>query len=374
MVSMIRSYEVSRLSGSRNQNQPWTPETMAEDGSVETRTPRVRVKIGNDILRHVLDARIVSTNYYSADWFQIGLLAPRVGTYSVSWWASAQRPLVEVGFSVDGGANYVELITGRVDNLSVDGLRGVVRLSGRDLSASLVDSNLRDAFPNHSADAIVSLLARRHGLIPRVAPTPGLVGRIFGGLREDGGTFAYSRASSDWDLIVRLATQYGYDAFVSGRALYFQPSNGMNGAAVSISPSMLSELRIERNLAEPSGNGMAFASWDANAGRTVQQGDLAVLGADRGAGTGNVVVRPNLDAAMMAEAARNFLVESRQHAFLVEMSMPADVVLLPRTVIQLTGTDTSFDRFYKVECVDRSLNPTGGYYQRIRARPRLLAP
>ncbi len=67
------------------------------------------------------------------------------------------------------------------------------------------------------------LLAGRHGLGAEVQPTKTPVGRYWQ-LEHDRITLdQFSRATTEWDLLVGLAEREGFDVWVGRGTLYFQP-------------------------------------------------------------------------------------------------------------------------------------------------------
>lgn len=332
------------------------------------RAPRLRVLIDGIVATTAIDARIVSNNYFSADWFNVSLVSSTTSQFSSGFWASVEKPLVDVQISTNETQPFKRLILGYADSISIDAIRNIIRIDGRDLSASLVDSSLHEAFPNYTADAIVSLLALRHRLNPKVSPTPGLVGRLFGGDQAEMGFSFYSRTMTDWDLIVRLAQQAGYDAYVIGRDFYFHPKNSNRDATIVLDKSTVTVLHLERNLTLENSGPFTAVSWNSQLDQPVfsAPGDALSVGAD-GGGT-QVFLEPNLRSDNVASAIAQMIADTRQQARSLEIGMPGDTEVTARSRMRLVGTDTAFDQTYDIEYVDRMFSPTTGFRQRIRAR------
>jgi hypothetical protein len=60
--------------------------------------------------------------------------------------------------------------------------------------------------------------------------------------------------------------------------------------------------------------------------------------------------------------------EQAQHERVWEATMPGDLALDPRSMIQLVGTATDFDQTYFIDMIDRHLSMEHGFVQRIRAK------
>ena len=325
------------------------------------RRPRLQVLVDGTVVNTAVDARVVSNNYFSADWFYVTFVATTDSSFPVSYWASVRKPLIEVQLSVDETNAFESMIVGYVDTVSIDSIRNLVRVEGRDLSALLVDSSLHEAFPNHTADAIVSLLALRHGLKPKVIPTPGMVGRVFGGGQEEMAFSYHSRATTDWDLIVRLAQQSGYDAFVKGWNFYFQPIGARQKSAIPVDRGSVTDLRLERDLSLRSLERLAAVSWNSQLEQSILSNPLCPQGTQ-------VMMQPNLQPGGIGQAMAQLIANARQQARSVEITMPGETEITPRSCIRLQGTGTDFDRVYDLECVDRMFSPVLGFRQRLRAR------
>lgn len=341
---------------------------LSDSGAGIVRRPRLRVLVDGAVASAAIDARVVSNNYFSADWYYVNFAVGDDPNFTLSYWASVRRPLVEVQLSVAEVSTFESVIVGYADSVSIDAIRSLVRIEGRDLSALLVDSCLHEAFPNYTADAIVSLLALRHGLKPKVLPTPGMVGRLFGGTQQEMGFAYHSRATTDWDLIVRLAQQSGYDAYVQGWEFYFQPMTSREKSAIVIDRGSVTDLRLERDLSQPSLDRLAAMSWNSQLAQSIQESSSGLTtGTVSGSGP-QVILEPNLQPGGIARAMAQMVAETTQQARSVEITMPGETDITARSSVRLQGTSTDFDRVYNVEFIDRMFSPISGFRERIRAR------
>ena len=326
------------------------------------RRPRLRVLVDGVVAGSALDARVVSNNYYSADWFHVSLVAAESGPFSLSYWSSVKRPLIEIQSMVTESTAPKSMILGYADSVGIDTRRKVVRVDGRDLSALMVDSCLHEVFPNYAADAIISVIALRHGLNPKVISTAGLAGRMFGGEQLETGLSQYARASTDWDLVVRLAQRAGHDVYVEGRDFYFQPSGAKKDQVIQISQDDVTDLMLERNLVTSLPEAIFVSSWNS-------QGQQAFSSGPSGAGVSyQYGIAPNMSAGQIAQTVGQYMAATEAYARSIEITMPGELEITARSRIALQGTGTDFDRSYDIECIDRTFSPLSGFHQRIRAR------
>lgn len=109
---------------------------------------------------------------------------------------------------------------------------------------------------------------------------------------------------------------------------------------------------------------MTVKSWDS-----LQQAACVQTVTSNGQGTAQeyVLVRPNLTADQALELARNTLAQILAHQWTVVAQMPGDVTTGARDGLRLLGTQTAFDQAYTIVEIDRTLSPTAGFRQTIRA-------
>ncbi len=335
---------------------------------VMIRAPRLQVKVDGQPVAGAIDATVTSTNYFSADCFQVTLAGEADPIHSYAYWSSARRPRIEVLMSVDAGATYTSLLIGQVDNLSIDPVNKLICLDGRDLSAGMVDSCVQQAFVNQSGSAIVALLALRHGLDIEVMPTPGMVGRLYGAGYDEVALGQYSRGLTEWDVVVRLAQQANYDAYVQGSTFYFQPVSFRSKTAVPLTSDDVVSVRLERALCIPENVTIGLASWNSQT-----RDSYATAWETSGPSGQYFVSQPNLPSGMINQLVIQYNAELERHRCAIEIAMPGDLRIWPRGRLAFSGTGTSFDRTYDIECVRRSYSPMSGFRQHVRARQTVEA-
>jgi hypothetical protein len=186
---------------------------------------------------------------------------------------------------------------------------------------------------------------------------------------------------TEWDLLIFLAAQEGFDVFVSGTSLYFQPAPGTQSASYSFTPADLQDLSLERSLTLARDIVVTVKSWNSRQQNAFTQtvrasgrrsGGGAGTGGNGGSSAGPpqhyVFVRPNLTMNDALQLAQQKASELTQHERVWEATMPGDLTLDPRSTIQLMGTATDFDQTYFVDSIDRHVSVQTGFVQRVRAK------
>jgi phage protein D len=278
--------------------------------------------------------------------------------------------------SLDGGTNFTSLLQGLVDIVSIDLERNLARVSGRDFTASLIEARTKEAFSNRTSSEIASVIATRHGLVPAVVPTSTFVGRYYGNQRESLTLDRFSTTTTEWDLLVSLAREDGYDVFVAGNTLFFQPTGWNAAIDLIIRPTDVMHLRLERTLTLARDIEVTVTSWNSlqmmafkqSVLSTIENSNAATEGSAAGGTQTFCLVKPNLTPDAALKLAQQHLAEQSQHERVVEFSMPGELSLTPRSRILLEGTYTDFDQVYFVESISRSFRPKTGFLQRVRMR------
>lgn len=337
------------------------------------RTPGLLLLANGTSIAGVIDAEVITNNHFAADRFfaRIALGADPVATSQ--FWASTQDILVDVRFSLDG-ASFQSLIQGLVDSVTIDPVAGWVRIEGRDLTAALIETRSQEAFANRTSSEIATLVAQRHGLTAAVTPTTTPVGRYYQNEHDRVTLGLFSRAITEWDQLVFLARQEGFDVFIQGTTLFFRAAQQQADLHI-LRPADLSGLRLRRSLMLARDIEVTVKSWNSRQQNAFAQTAKASGNQSSGsAGFGArgpqryVLVRPNLTPDQALQLAQRTLAELTQHERVIELTLPGELTLSPRSQISLAGTGTDFDQTYFVDVIERSLNPQSGFTQRVRAK------
>lgn len=337
------------------------------------RTPTVRLLANGQPIAGVIEAEVTANNHYASDRFFARVALGGDTASTASFWAAAPGIMVDVQFSLDG-VRFYSLLQGLVDSVVLDPVAGLVTIEGRDLTAALIETRTQEAFTNRTSSEIATLVAQRHGLTPAVTATTTPVGRYYQNEHDRITLNQFSRAATEWDLLVFLARQEGFDIFVQGTTLYFGPAQQASDVRV-VQPTDLSDLRLQRSLTLARDIEVTVKSWNSRQKNAFSQ--TAKAAGRRSSGGGGlgpqppqryVLVRPNLTPDQALQLAQRKLAELTQHERVIEATMPGELTITPRSQIVLSGTGTEFDQAYFVDVIERSLNPRSGFTQRIRAK------
>lgn len=327
-------------------------------------TPELLVLADGTVLPGTIAAEVSSGSNYAAARFQVQLAASALPVGFVD------RPgmTVEIRAGTDGVVS--SLVTGAVDMLRLDPIGGTLILEGRDFTAAFIEARTREAFANRTASEIAQLLSARHGLSAQVSATTTPVGRYYQAEHDRITLDQFSRVTTEWDLLVFLAQQEGFDVFVQGSTLFFQPS-AETTTPMSLAPGNFESLRLERALTLARDIMVSVKSWNS------RQQSAFVQTARAGSGQGvqrpgrdpvlnYVLVRPNLTPQQALQMAQQVLTDLSRHERSFEAVMPGELTLAPRSQIALSGTASQFDATYQVARLDRQIGPHG-FSQRLRA-------
>lgn len=336
------------------------------------RTPQLKVIANGQIILGAMEAEVISNNYYAADRFRASIALGIDPWAGASFWASEFDILLDVQFSLDGGASFVSLVQGAVDSVNIDPTLGLVRLDGRDLTSALIEARTQETFANRTSSEIASLLAQRHNLTPQITPTTTPVGRYYQSEHDRITLSQFSCTTTEWDLLVFLARQEGFDVYVQGQALHFQPAAQATDLAVSLRPGDVIDLKLERSLTLAHDIEVVIKSWNSRQNSAfAQQARASGQGSAQGSGETPlryVFVQPNLTPDEALKFAQQRLAELIRHERTVRISMPGDLSLSPRSMIALEGTETEFDQLYYVDVIERRLRQNGGFTQFVMAK------
>ena len=330
-------------------------------GAGPVRRPWLSVLVNGVPLPGATEASVTSTAFFGSDWFTVRAAL----SGDAAAWAGMPRILVDVRMALSPLGGFVSLVQGFADRVSVDPVAGVLVIEGRDRSADLIEARTQETFANRTASEIAAILAARHGLGASVQPTTTPVGRYWE-LGHDRLTLnAAGRATTEWDLLVLLARREGFDVWVSGETLYFQPPD-MASPPVVVPMNAATSVRLDRALTFAGDILVLVKSWHSRAGSAC----VGTAQTNRGAASVReyVYLVPNLTPDDAAIYAQTMLDELTRHELVARLEMPGELALAPRMRMLLQGTGTIFDTVLRIDEVERRLHATRGFSQVVRAR------
>lgn len=338
-------------------------------GSESLRAPRLLVLADGVPVAGAFAADVTSTGWHGCDTFSVRVALSADPAMSATFWCDTTN--VDLNVQVDAGFGFTSLIQGFADSVELDVVRGVAEVSGRDRSAALIEARTQETFANRTSSEIAALLAGRHGLSASVQATGTPVGRYWQ-LEHDRITLnQFARATTEWDLLVGLAEREGFDVWVQGATLYFQPrQDGINNvsmlrATVTLNgPPNVSRLRLERAHTLARGLSVTVKSWSSRAAQTV----IHTEAQGSGPGAQYQFVLPDLTADDAQMVAQQRLAELAAHELSIVADMPGETSLSAHGTVAVEGTGTIFDRTFQVDEIARTFDPRSGFTQIVRAR------
>jgi len=326
------------------------------------RTPSLSIFADGAPVFGVIEADVSSNAHFAADRFRarVALTAANAPFFQAG-------TIIDVQIALDGAPR--SLIQGEIDTASIDPLQRTIEIDGRDLTARLLDARTQQTYANQTASEIANTLAARHGLTPAITATTTLAGRYYGAEHDRITLGQFSRALTEWDLLTFLAAREGFDVFVQGQTLVFQPP------ATAMPPFLLGvadclALVLDRALTLARDIEVTVKSWNTRHQAAFTQ--TARSSAPGGRRTGPpqhiVVVRPNLAADEALQLAQRILADLSRHERVVRVELPGELSLMSRSQVTLVGTGTDFDQTYFVAELDRHFSLDHGFTQRLRLK------
>lgn len=376
------------------------------NASPSTRAPLLQILLNGNPVPGALSASWTSTSHFAPDTWQASFAVNKDPTKGVSWWEGIDIPIildVQTGIGAPGGAvAWKSLGIGQVDDFEADLERGTVSVSGRDLAALMLEEKTAEAFQNQSPGQIVSAIAARHGMTADVQDPGGLSERFYNTDHTRETHMAGSRATNEWDLLVRLAQQAGCDLYVTGRTLHFRPLpqagdkpysvkwNASTATAASPTSNAIG-LRMHHKMQLAKQVTVEVHSFHSRKG-----GSIVATATSPGARTAGVVsgsvfvqkakkpqkyifTRPNLTQDQAQALANSLLADITRHERTISWQEPANGLLTPRNVVRLEGTGTGFDTVangaansgppaYYVDTVTNSISFDGGFMMSVSCK------
>lgn len=335
------------------------------------RTPRLRVLSNNTLLPGVLSAEITSNNHYAADRFRLTL---QVSAIDANTWSATPEALLDIQFSLDG-FSWTSLLQGEVDQLHLDPRRLQLTLEGRDLTARLIQARTQETFANQTSSEIASALAARHGLTANVSHTTTPAGTYWQLEHDRIALDSFCRAVTEWDLLTTLAAHEGFDVWIAGTTLNFQPApTALDPTAIlrplptPAGPANIISIQLTRSLVLAGNIQVTVKSWNSRQANSFTQTTQSPPSPSTAPVQTYTYVVPNLTPDAALKLAQTRLSELSRHERVIEVEMPGELTFTPRQQILLAGTNTAFDQIYWIDEITRQLDVHHGFTQRLKAR------
>lgn len=343
--------------------------------------PRLRVLADKTPIDGVQSLSVSSGNNYQADQFSVQFALNPASDFSANWWSNQARIrlTLQAGFADATGAvsNWVTLLVGDCDTIDLEMGSNIVSARGRDLTALLIDQRLDQTYQNQTSSQIALSLANEVGLTPNIATTTTLIGLYSRADHTMTALNQFSEIKTQWDMLVYLAGQEGFDVWVEGETLHFQPP--------AQTPKIVNIPYQQGVLPQFGGTSLVFhramtlakdvevqvRSWNAQhkKGFTVKlrgsiktnAGGVVKLGPPQT----YVFVKPDLTRAQAERFAEEKLKKISGYQRTAELKMPGDLKTNIRDNIYLSGTGTKFDRRYYIDSLTRQISLKSGFTQTL---------
>lgn len=342
------------------------------------RQPRGLVRVNGSVVSGWVDFETEQNSFYQADTFKLRFAANALPVdFNVAWFCSQKVLQVELfaGFpdnpSQFGASDLKILILGNVDDVEYRPAEGLLGLSGRDLTALMIDTQTTEQYRNQTASEIATLFAKRHGLTPVVTKTGKLSGTYY--------QIDYARPNvqrPEWDVLSALANEEGMAVYVSGNELHFEPKPRPTDTPYVLAWTVPDnqttypqfggmELCFSRNLTLAKDITVTYRSKNQRGKGFSQSANSALSG-----GKKQVYQRvvANKTPEELLKLAQNELKQLTQHELKMTAELPGDNALSITNIVQVTGTGTVFDTLYYPESIVRTLSVQGGYVMHLSAK------
>ena len=333
------------------------------------RQPRIQILLAGAIIPGLVSMEVDSNSHYQADTWRATMALNAIGGHTMDWWGSDS--ITGQTFTLQArllpSDPWKTLIVGEADKVELDVVNGGVSLSGRDLTGRLIDAKTQKAYKNQTASQVITALAQERGLNPVVTATTTLVSRYYQQDHDRVTQDQFSRVSTEWDLAKYLAQQEGFDLFVDGQDLHFQPQPAVKPDPFVVTwdaaarSSNVLDIKLERSLTLAKDVLVVVRSWNSRQGRafTRMSGKGGANSVQSGKAQRYTYTFPNLSEDAAQKKADDLRAEISQHERNAVLTLPVELVLTPRGMVSLQGFGTSWDQPYYVASISRAFNEDG---------------
>lgn len=343
------------------------------------RHPRGALRVNGDDIEGWLSIETEENEFSTADTFRITLSMSGLPLdRGPKWWMETQKAEVEIFMGLPanpdafGAGDLTSVFFGEVDAVEADWVARVINISGRDLTARLLDDKTSEKFVNLTASEIVEKFAAKHGLTPEVTKTTTKAGRYY---QIDHVDLQDERTA--WDIVSWLAHEEGFAAYVRGRTLYFGPRSTADDQPAFIitrreadqnepERGNYTRLATYRDLGVAGDIHVTVKSWNAKQ----KKGFTRTAGSGGGEAKRYSYTIPGLSPDQAKDKARAILDDLSRHALRLEYEGAGRVDLHVSQTILLQGTGTGWDQVYFPEAIRRTLNKGEGLSWSISAKNR----
>jgi phage protein D len=351
------------------------------------RQPRAAVKLNGVVVPGWVSWEVDNNVFRAADTFRVSFAVSELPADRNAAWIAAQSEIDVEIFATEkpsDPANYSptaadRLIHAQTDDVSLEPAQGTIELSGRDLTARLIDTKTSENFSNQTASQVATTLAGRRGLKPVVTATSTKVGNYYTQDHVD-----VSQERSEWELLVKLAEYEGFDVFVAGDEFHFQPKPKEGGDHYAVvwvpaddsaaHPNLnTTTLSLSRSLTIAKGVTVEVRSWNAKQKKAFTASWPKAAKPTKPGQSNNKTQTYRFTVAGLTQdqadkRAQQLYAQIVQHMVSLTADLPGDSILDCDKTIQVRGTGTAFDQIYFPDSVRRSMSFEEGYRMTVSAK------
>lgn len=354
----------------------------------QARNPRALIKINDIVVDKIINIEYIENNYYQPDSFRVTLplynLHPGI---DIEYWGSQPAILVEIflGFPSNpnsyGLGDLQSMTVGAINNQTLNIFQGTIDFDGFDLSKKFIDNKTVEKYQNLFTSDIATKLAIKRGLTPVVTPT-----KTYASFYYTQDYVQLGNEITEWDLLTYLAQKDGFQVFVRGTSLYYQPRVIQSGNPYIFQASTLEtnnpflngeSLIVARNYNYAQDVVVNITSMSAKWGVVrVQAKGQKTHGGVRSAAARTLGQTqtfdysiPGLSKQQATERAQKILEDISLHERILDVNCPGDNLLRKDTLIQLKGVSESIDQTYYPDTITRTMDgANGNYSMNVRAK------
>lgn len=351
-------------------------------------TPHARQIVGRCLLGGVevpfVSFEVDNNGFYQADTFRVSFATNGLpARYNLEWFASQAVIEVElhVGIISKLGVDWTQLIVGNADLVAYDPARFEVMLEGRDFTAYFIDNKVAPSWKNMTSSQVATQLAKKYGLSPVVTATKTRVGTYY---QIDSVSMQSDR--TEWDFLAYLAAWEGFQVYVKGRELHFEPALepakadqylirwAPPGNLAYPQANVSDDLRFDRNLTLAKGVTVQVLSHNVKTNKpfSVTYPEHSAKGTAPGQASPRrqvyTIRRAGLTHDGAMQLAQQVHRDITRHEMRLSGSTAGDNLLMPDTIIRVEGTGSQFDQLYYADSVRRAFSWDAGYHMSFSAK------
>jgi phage protein D len=331
------------------------------------RRPRAFLVI-NGMRLLCLKADCSSSSTRNADTFSAELsLAYTSGLgMDAGWWSDQDKIDAQMVFSV-GGFGEKMMISGGVDEITIDLIDGCVSVSGRDKSAQLSEKRRSKKFNNQKSSDIVSEIASDNGLTPVIETTGDDAGKQY---HQD--TVHLALNATDFETLSALAEREGARWYVKGDELHFVPKDSSEGAYPliyrdgSYKIANFEKLTMKRNLRADKPVKVKVKSWHHKDAKVYEHTE------ETGGSDGTPLEFEHhvamANQAQVEKIAKSKMNDVLRHELSLDITIPGDLNIDASQKLILIGTDSAFDQEYDIDHIKFTIGEDGGFEMSINTK------